>query len=92
MIKTVTKYQFKGQEFSTLKEVQDFVHNIIGEEVLDKINKTCDIRHKDWLKMLEILCSKDVRETLLECYNVTYDHSNEYDDSEDEKLNILDLK
>lgn len=85
-IKVITKYGFKGEEFKTLKEVQDRIHNIIGEEVIDKINKNCDVRHKDLFKMLDILCSPEVRKTLLECLNNTIENEDE------ETINILDLK
>ena len=44
-IKAITKYPFKGKEYNSLKEIKEEVHNIIGEEVLDKINKKIDIRH-----------------------------------------------
>lgn len=85
-IKTITKYEFKGEEFYSLKDVQDKIHNIIGEEVLDRINKNCEIKHKDLFKMLEIICSPEVRKTLLECLNNTIENEDE------ETINILDLK
>ena len=86
-IKAITKYPFKGKEYNSLKEIKEEVHNIIGEEVLDKINKKIDIRHKDLLPLLELLCSKEVRTILLECLSITY-----YDEFEDNTLNILDIK
>lgn len=90
MLLTTTKYRFKNKEFNSLKDVQNFVHDIIGKEVLDKINKNCDIRHKDLIKMFDILCSKEVREILKECYNVTYSLTDE-DTYETIEHNILDL-
>ena len=90
-IETITKYKFKGVEYNTLKEVQDKIHNTIGEEVLDKINKSCEIRHKDLFTMLDIICSPEVRSTLLDCLNVNITQYNEFKE-EDETSNILDLK
>lgn len=94
-IQSVQKYMFGGVEFNSLKEVQDKVHDMIGETVLDQINKKIEIRHKDLFTLLEILCSKEVRDTLLTCYNVTYEevtYDYENGEYEVEDKNILDLK
>lgn len=99
-IKTVTKYQYKGVEYDSLKAVQDAVHNTIGEEVLDKLQRVCQLtRHADWFKVLDVLCKPEVRQTLIECYNVTYietspivDSSDVYQGEKETELNILDLK
>ena len=89
-IKTIQKYKFNGEEFHTLKDIQDKIHNIIGEEVIDQINKNCEVRHKDLFKMLEILCEPNVRKTLLECLDVTITiEGDEY--TNDETKNILDF-
>lgn len=90
-VKTITKYTYKGQEYNSLKDIQDKLHNIIGEEVIDKINKKIDIRHKDLFILLDIICSKEVREVLTEVLKVEVEIYNEYDDKT-ETINILDLK
>lgn len=90
-VKTITKYTYKGQEYNSLKDIQDKLHNIIGEEVIDKINKKIDIRHKDLFILLDIICSKEVREVLTEVLKVEVERYNEYDDKT-ETINILDLK
>ena len=90
-VKTITKYTYKGQEYNSLKDIQDKLHNIIGEEVIDKINKKIDIRHKDLFILLDIICSKEVREVLTEVLKVEVERYNECDDKT-ETINILDLK
>jgi len=90
MITTVTKYKYKGKEFNSLKDIQNEIHNTIGEEVIDKMNKSIEIRHKDLFKLLEILCEPKVRETLTECYNATFE-IDEDEDNEAKTINILDL-
>ena len=89
-VKAVTKYVYKGKEYSSLKDLQSAVHDIIGAEVIDKINKKIDIRHKDLFVLLDILCSKEVREVLNECLNIEFDQYNEGKE-QDETINILDL-
>lgn len=87
-IKPVTRYLFKGKEYNSLKEIKEAVHNTIGEEVLDKINRVCPPeQHKNLFKMLDVLCSPEVRKTLLECYTITFEENDE-----DEEINILDYK
>jgi hypothetical protein len=88
-VKTITKYIYNKQEYNTLKDIQDKLHNTIGEEVLDKINRKCDIRHKDLFVMLEIICSPEVRKVLLDTLNVTIDIE---DEGEEQTINVLDLK
>lgn len=94
-VQAVTKYNFNGVEYNSLKEVQEKVYDTIGVEVLDRINKKIEIRHKDLLPLLELLCSKEVRNVLTQCYNVTYEsikHDAENGEYEVEVKNILDLK
>lgn len=90
-VKAVIKYSYKGQEYNSLKDVQNKLHDIIGEEVIDKINKKIEIRHKDLLTLLDIICSKEVREVLTEVLNVEVEQYNEYTE-ETEVTNVLDLK
>lgn len=94
-IQSVQKYMFGGVEFNSLKEVQDKVHDMIGATVIDQINKKIEIRHKDLLPLLELLCSKEIRNTLIQCYNVTYEtvkYDAKNEEFEVEIKNILDLK
>jgi hypothetical protein len=86
-VKAVTRYPFKGKEYNSLKAIKEEVHNIIGLEVLDKVNRKIELRHKDLLPLLELLCSKEVRDVLVECLSITY-----YDEFEDKDINILDIK
>lgn len=88
-IKVITKYKYNGKEYDNLKDIQNDIHDIIGENVIDKINKTVDIRHKDLFKLLEIFCSVEVRKTFLDCLNVEFDTEDEYGDIK--TINILDL-
>lgn len=89
-VKQITKYSYNGKEYDSLKDIQNDIHNTIGENVIDKINKTIDIRHKDLFKLLEIFCSVEVRKTFLECLNVTF--TQEYEDGKETTVNILDIK
>ena len=88
-IKAITKYKYNGKEYNNLKDIQNDIHDIIGENVIDKINKTIDIRHKDLFKLLEIFCSVEVRKTFLDCLNVEFNTEDEYGDIK--TINILDL-
>ena len=88
-IKVITKYKYNGKEYNNLKDIQNDIHDIIGENVIDKINKTIDIRHEDLFKLLEILCSVEVRKTFIDCLNVEFDTEDEYGDIK--TINILDL-
>lgn len=95
-VKPVTKYNFKGKEYNSLKEIQDVLHNTIGEEVLDKIARTCPLqKHAGYLKLLHLLCSKEVRTVLMDCFSVhieqelPYYEQDSYGDTE--TINILDI-
>ena len=91
-IQAVTRFIYNGREFNSLKDIQDHLHNTIGEEVIDKIVRKCEIRHKDLFKLLDILCQPDVRKTLTKCLNVTYEGYEEDFSDEKRTINILDLK
>jgi hypothetical protein len=93
-IKSVTRYIFKGKEYSSLEEIKEEIHNTIGEEVLDRIEKTCPPQHhKDFIKMLDILCDPAVRKVLIECYNVTFEQYEltSYCEEERKTINVLDI-
>lgn len=92
-IKAVTKYQYKGKEYESLKALKEEVHNIIGLEVLDKIVRVCPPqKHKDLFNLLDVLCSPDVRKVLTECLNITFETEPEFFGDEVEEINILDTK
>ena len=90
-VKAITKYTYKGKEYNSLKDIQNRLHDIIGEEVIDKISKKIDIRHKDLFVLLDIICSKEVREVLTEVLRVEVEQYNEFND-QTEVINVLDLK
>ena len=98
-IKTVTKYTFKGVEYNSLKEVQDAVHNTIGTEFFDKMQRLCPLgKEKDYFKLLELICSKEIREMLIDCFTTTYietsvdiDSSERYCGEIKTIVNILDV-
>lgn len=92
-IKAITKYVYEGVEYNSLTEIKEELHEIIGLQVLDKIQRTCPLeKHKDYLTLLELLCQKDVREVLVRCLTVEYDKPDQYNDSYDyETINILDI-
>jgi hypothetical protein len=94
-IKAIQKYLYKGKEYNSLEEIKEEIHNIIGLEVLDKINRVCPPqKHKDFIKMLDVLCSPEVRKVLVECFNVKFDE--EFIDEDgcyhESSINILDIK
>jgi hypothetical protein len=94
-VEAVTKYVYKGVEYKSLKEIQDVIHNTIGVEVIDKINRVCPPQqHKHLFKLLEVLCQPDVRKVLTECLNVTFEKEHEEwgDLGQSETINVLDLK
>lgn len=95
-IKEITKYVYKGQEYKNLKDIKEDVLNTIGEEVLDKINRVCPPqKHKDFIKMLDVLCEPEVREVLTECLNITFEEEIEGTTCgsfiDTEEINILDI-
>jgi len=97
-VQAITKYTFKSKEYNSLGEIKEEIHNTIGLEVLDKIAKTCPLeKHKDYFKLLDLLCSKEVREVLTECFNVKFDEPiTDYDDNcfneNTKEINVLDVK
>ena len=95
-IKIVNRYIYKNVEYKTLIEIQNKLRDVIGIHVLDEINKKCppmNPRDFQWMniKMLDILCSPNVRNVLMECYNVDVRFYAEFTD-EEKVINILDYK
>lgn len=89
-IKAITKYLYKGKEYKSLQEIQNEIHNTIGLELLDKMQRTCPLeKHRDYEKLLALLCSPEIRTMLTDCLNVTFNKIDE--DGDEETINILDL-
>ena len=90
-VKTVTRYVYKGIEHKSLKDLKEYVHNIIGEEVLDKIVRVCPPeKHRDLFKLLDVLCLPEVRKVLIDCYNINIVEEDE--NGEEVEFNVLDYK
>lgn len=96
LVKQITKYVFKEKEYHSLKELKDSIENTIGLEVVDVINRSVEIKHKDLFVLMEILCRPEIREVLTECLNVEFEYNeNEGEDflpTEIVRKNILDIK
>ena len=93
-VQRITKFVYKGTEYKSLKELKGKLHDTIGIEVLDKISKTCPLqKHKDYFKLLDLLCSPEVRKVLTECLNVTFEELDEHDHSMHGAIekNVLDI-
>lgn len=94
-VQAVTKYVYKGVEYNSLEAIKEKLHDIIGTEVLDRINKECPPqRHRDFIKMLDILCDPDIRNVLMECYTVTFEEENELEEfgqDNSRTINVLDV-
>lgn len=91
-VEAVTKYKFKGIEYESLNSIKETLHNTIGLEVIDKINRVCPpMKHKDLFNLLEVLCTPQVRKVLTECYNVTFEEIDEFDQTS-QTINVLDIK
>jgi hypothetical protein len=93
-VQRVTRYVYKGKEYKSLLDIQSKIHDTIGEEVLDVINRKVDIKHKDLFVLLEILTSPKVRETLVDCFS-EFIEEEDWDDHGVPKTivtNILDIK
>lgn len=93
-IEAITKYKFDGKEFESLKDVKEDLHNTIGLEVLDVINRKVNLNHKDLFTLLDIICSPKVRKALLKTLNVTYERVTDCENGHEETeiINVLDLK
>tara|TARA_B110000238_G_scaffold198739_1_gene244145 strand:- start:965 stop:1282 length:318 start_codon:yes stop_codon:yes gene_type:complete len=102
-VKLITKHTYNGKEYNSLKEIKEEIHNNIGLEVLDKIARVCPLeKHKDYIKLLDLLCSKEIRDILVQSFTVTYEEPSgehnfncEYNDNciddEYKEVNILDV-
>ena len=89
-IKAVTKHKYKGVEYNSLIEIQNVIHDTIGKELFDKMQRTCPLeKHKDYFVLLDLICSPEIREVLTECLNVTFELEGETC-MQDEEINILD--
>lgn len=92
-VDTVTRYVFQGKEYKSISEIKETIHNKIGEEVIDKINRVCPPeKHANLIKLLEVICSPEVRKVLIECFNVEIDIEDEWEVGKYETINVLDYK
>jgi len=93
-VEAITKYKLKGEEFNSLKDIKEHLHNKIGLEVIDTINRKVEIKHRDLFTLLEIICSPPVRKTLLNTLNVTFETVEDFNNghSNTEIINVLDIK
>ena len=89
LVETVKRYTFNGIEYKSLSDVHLAVEEVIGTEVLDTIVREIDIRHKDILKLYEILCRPKIRGVLVNYLNVNFEVE---EDDEISFVNILDYK
>lgn len=90
-VTAVTKFLYKGKEYKSLKEVRDEIHNTIGIELLDAMQRTCPLeKHGDYGKLLALLCSKKIRKMLVDCLDTTFIQVDE--DGDETEINVLDIK
>lgn len=91
-IEKINKFKLDHKEFDSLKDVKEHVEDIIGKEVLDKINRNIDIKHKDLLMLFNIITSKEVRYFLIKYLDVKIELEDENDEDDIMTINILDYK
>ncbi len=80
-IESKTVYTYNGNEYTQLSKIKEAVENTLGN-LLDQINPP--LTPKQGLQMLKLLTSN--RSLVREALNVTYE------DEEQRRANILDLK
>ena len=90
MVKQITKYIHKGKEYSSLKEIKKELHNNIGVNLLDAMQRKCPLqKHKDYETLLDLICSQEIRNILVESLTTRYTYYDEYQER-DITINILD--
>ena len=86
----ITKYTHKGKEYNSLKEIKEELHNNIGLNLLDEMQRKCPLqKHKDYQTLLELICSQQIRNILVESLTTRYTYYDEYQER-DITINILD--
>ena len=91
-VKEISKFVYQGKEYNSLLEIKEKLHDTIGLEVLDRINRVCPPqKHRDFIKLLDVLCEPEVRKVLTECLNVTFE-TEEDEFGSFETINVLDVK
>ena len=90
-VEQINKYVYNGKEYSSLADIRDYLHNRIGEELLHKMTYECPLeKHKDYDKLLSLICSRSIRDMLVECLSVRYSYTDE-DTEECVVINVLDV-
>ena len=90
-VHAVTKYKFKDKEYNSLLEIKDEIINTIGVELLDEMQRNCPLeKHRDYEKLMDLICSPKIRKMLTESLNVEIELTDE--DGDIEVKNILDVK
>lgn len=91
-VKEITKYVYKGKEYNTLNDIKKEIHDTIGLEVIDKINRVAPPqKHSQLFDLLKVLCDPAVRLALIECYTVFIEKDDPLNPNYYEKINVLDL-
>lgn len=91
-IEKINKFKLDNKEFDNLKDVKGYVEDVIGKEVLDKINRNIDIKHKDLLMLFNIITSKDIRYFLIKYLDIKIEVEDDEDEDDTMTINILDYK
>jgi len=87
-IKTITKYVFDKQEFSTLQEIQSLIENRIGKIIDQTVNKTGTMGVKEKRIIFDMLLEN--KEELSKCFGVMIDTDPDSLQGGGE-INILDI-
>lgn len=71
-IERVTKFVLDKKEFENTHQVQDYIGDIIGTKVIDKLIKVCPpLKYSDTIKMLVVLTKdREVRDTLIKYLSI----------------------
>lgn len=89
----ITKFEFDGIEYDSLNKIKDVVETKIGEEVVEKIIKAAPDAWRCKEAIHDVLCSPEVRKSLLKYLDVEYeDFFDRHSNSEPKVKNILDYQ
>ena len=91
-IEKINKFKLDNKEFDNLKDAKGYVEDVIRKEVLDKINRNIDIKHKDLLMLFNIITSKDIRYFLIKYLDIKIEVEDDEDEDDIMTINILDYK
>jgi hypothetical protein len=92
-IERVTKFKLDGVEYDSLNRIKDAVETKIGEEVVEKIIKAAPDAWRYKEAIHDVLCSPEVRKSLLKYLDVEYeDFFDRHSNSDPKVKNILDYQ